>query len=429
MHDIRKIRENPLDFDAQLSRRGHEPSAQNIINLDSDRRAKILASEQAQANKNTISEQVKFAKVNNNIEEFEKLKTLMVEAKSSILNLESEAKEADERLKSFLLTIPNIPSSDVPRGITENENVEIHKWGTPRVFNFEPHEHYLIKGAAGLNFHDAAKISGSRFVILEGAMASLHRALGQFMLNTQIYVHGLIEVWTPVLVNNACMVGTGQLPKFASDSYSISNEQWLIPTSEVSLTNIFSDKILLPTDLPKRLVCHSQCFRSEAGSAGRDTSGMLRQHQFEKVEMVTLCKPEDGKNELDRMTKCAESILQKLEIPYRKVKLCTGDLGFSAKITYDLEVWLPGQNKYREISSCSLCGDFQSRRMNARFRRENNSKPEFIHTLNGSGLAVGRCLIAILENFQNSDGSVNIPKLLTPYMNNKYKINKDGDLE
>ena len=427
MHDIRKIRENPIDFDTQLLKRGHTACAKHIIQLDSERRVKILASEQAQAEKNTISEQVKSAKLNNDTEKFEKLKNLMAEAKSSISKLELEAKGAAENLKKYLLSVPNIPDSDVPEGVTENDNVEIHRWGKPRVFDFEPSEHYLIKGATGLNFRDAAKICGSRFVILEGAMASLHRALAQFMLNTQINVHGLKEVWTPVLVNSNCMIGTGQLPKFASDSYSISKDQWLIPTSEVSLTNIFSDKILFSSELPQRIVCHSQCFRSEAGSAGRDTTGMLRQHQFEKVEMVSITKPEDSFKELKRMTNCAQKLLELLGIPYRTVALCTGDIGFSATCTYDIEVWLPGQKRFREISSCSSCGDFQARRMNARYRPSKDSKPEFVHTLNGSGLAVGRSLIAVLENYQEEDGSIVIPEVLQPYLQNSARISKNGD--
>ena len=258
-------------------------------------------------------------------------------------------------------------------------------------------------------------------------MASLHRALGQFMLNTQINAHGLKEVWTPVLVKNKCMTGTGQLPKFASDSYSTSNDQWLIPPAEVSLTNIFSDKILSSTELPVRLVCHSQCFRSEAGSAGRDTTGMLRQHQFEKVEMVSITKPQDSFTELKRMTNCAQKILELLEIPYRTVALCTGDIGFSATHTFDIEVWLPGQKRFREISSCSSCGDFQARRMNARYRPSMDSKPVFVHTLNGSGLAVGRCLIAVLENYQEEDGSIRIPEALRPYLQNSLMIAKNGD--
>ena len=427
MHDIRKIRENPIDFDHQLLRRGHKPSADEILSLDTERRSKILEAEKAQAEKNMISEKVKQAKINNNVEQFNHLRSIMNKTKENITKLELEAKDSDEALKNCLLQIPNTPSAEVPEGKNETENITMRKWGNQRVFDFEPKEHFLIKGARGLNFQDAAKISGSRFVIMEGAIASLHRGIAQLMLNTQIYDHDLTEVWTPVLVNKKSMVGTGQLPKFAEDSYSVADDQWLIPTSEVSLTNIFSEKILSATELPKRLVCHSQCFRSEAGSAGRDTSGMLRQHQFEKVEMVSITLPNESQAELNRMTECAQNILEILEIPYRTMLLCTGDIGFSARRTHDIEVWLPGQNRYREISSCSSCGDFQARRMNARYRPFVDSKPDFVHTLNGSGLAVGRCLIAVLENYQQADGSIEIPKSLQSYVGNATIISKVGD--
>ncbi len=427
MHDIRKIRENPNEFDDQLLRRSHAPAAQKILKIDAERRAKILESEKALAQKNIVSEQVKQAKQDNNTDKFENLRKLMSKTKSEIVKLDLEAKEADDLLKENLLSIPNTPSTDTPDGKNENENVEVHKWGTPRFFDFKPLEHFLIKGAKGLNFQDAATISGSRFVVLEGSMATLHRALAQFMLDIQINKHGLKEVWTPVLVNRKCMAGTGQLPKFANDSYSISDDQWLIPTSEVSVSNLFSEKILSSGELPKQLVCHSQCFRSEAGSAGRDTTGMLRQHQFEKVEMVSVTKPEDSFAELNRMTERAQNILELLEIPYRTMLLCSGDIGFSAVKTYDIEVWLPGQQRYREISSCSSCGDFQARRMNARYRPSSNAKPEFVHTLNGSGLAVGRCLIAVLENFQEKDGSIILPTALRTYLGNSTKISKKGE--
>ena len=280
-----------------------------------------------------------------------------------------------------------------------------------------------------MDFETAAKMSGSRFVILSGAIARIHRALAQFMLDTHTTENGLIEVNTPVLVRDEAMFGTGQLPKFSEDSYQTSNGWWLVPTSEVTLTNIAADTTTIEDNLPRRFTAHSLCFRSEAGSAGRDTSGMLRQHQFEKVEMVSIVKPEDSDLELDRMTKCAQGILEKLELPYRTVKLCTGDMGFSAKKTNDIEVWLPGQNAYREISSCSTCGDFQSRRMNARFKRTGAKKPEFVHTLNGSGLAVGRCLIAVLENGQQEDGSVILPKALKQHLGGKTRLNANGILE
>ena len=427
MHDIRKIRENPESFDKSLSRKFHKPSADVILKLDHERRLKISESEQAQAEKNTISEQVKQAKVANDTNKFNVLRNNMSKAKAEIAKLELEAKAYDEKLKQYLLSIPNLPNTDVPDGETESDNLVIRSWGSPRKFAFYPKEHFNLPGAKGLNFEDAAKISGSRFIIMEGAIATLHRAIAQFMINTQINDHGLNEIWAPVLVNSNSMIGTGQLPKFASDSYSTSDGNWLIPTSEVSVTNIFSETILNNSDLPKRLVCHSQCFRSEAGSAGRDTAGILRQHQFEKVEMVSITKPEESIKELNRMTECAQNILELLEIPYQTMLLCGGELGFSATKTYDIEVWLPGQNQFREISSCSSCGDFQARRMNARYRPTTERKPEFVHTLNGSGLAVGRCLIAVLENYQEIDGSIMIPTLLQPYVGNAKMISKNGD--
>lgn len=428
MHDIRLIRQNPDEFDKNLLRRFHGPSAENIVNLDRERRSKILDAEQAQAERNAISEQVKSAKINNDTDKFNSLRDSLAKTKTKIAELELEAKQYDQRLKQCLLTIPNTPNEDIPDGRDETSNLVMRNWGSPRKFNFKPKEHFLIDGAKGLNFRDAAKISGSRFVIMEGAMATLHRALAQFMLNTQIHQHDLTEVWTPVLVKTSSMIGTGQLPKFSDDSYSTTNGQWLIPTSEVSVTNIFSEKILNNVDLPKRLVCHTQCFRSEAGSAGRDTTGMLRQHQFEKVEMVSITNPNDSLKELNRMTECAQNILELLNIPYRTVILCAGELGFSAIKTHDIEVWLPGQNRFREISSCSSCGDFQARRMNARYRSSEDGKLDFVHTLNGSGLAVGRCLIAVLENFQEEDGSVSIPEVLQRYLNNATKILKNGEL-
>lgn len=427
MHDIRKIREKPNDFDNGLSRRFHKPLSADILNLDRERRSKILDSEKAQAEKNIISDQVKHAKMTNDSKSFQDGRDVLSKAKVKISSLEMEAKEHDDKLKQLLLTIPNIPDTEIPDGKDENQNLIIRSWGKPRKFNFSPKEHFLISGAKGLNFQAAAKISGSRFVVMEGAMATLHRALAQFMINTQIYDHGLSEVWTPVLVNTGSMIGTGQLPKFSEDSYSTQEGSWLIPTSEVSVTNLFSEKILAVHSLPKRLVCHSQCFRSEAGSAGRDTTGMLRQHQFEKVEMVSITRPEKGLEELDRMTECAQNILELLNIPYQTVLLCAGELGFSAMRTHDIEVWLPGQNKFREISSCSSCGDFQARRMNARYRPSADQKPEFVHTLNGSGLAVGRCLIAVLENFQEEDGSILIPNVLQPYLGKFQRITKNGD--
>ena len=430
MHDIRAIRDNPKNFDAALKRRGIDTISNTIIEIDQERRAKITSAEAALAERNAASKLVGEAKASGNDKEFERLRTLVSEKKVEIASLEDSAKEIDAKLTNLLLTIPNTPYDDVPDGLDENDNVEIHKWGTPQQYEFDALEHYEIKSVSkGMDFETAAKMSGSRFVILSGAIARIHRALAQFMLDIHTNENNLIEVNTPVLVRDEAMIGTGQLPKFSEDSYQTTNGWWLVPTSEVTLTNIVAGTTLQDDNLPKRFTAHSLCFRSEAGSAGRDTSGMLRQHQFEKVEMVSIVKPEDSDLELERMTKCAQGILEKLNLPYRTVKLCTGDMGFSAKRTNDIEVWLPGQNAYREISSCSTCGDFQSRRMNARFKRNGAKKPEFVHTLNGSGLAVGRCLIAVLENGQQEDGSVILPEVLKQYLGGKIKLNIKGNLE
>ena len=325
--------------------------------------------------------------------------------------------------------IPNLPLDQVPDGRDENDNVEVRRHGTPRDFAFPPLEHFEIPGVKpGMDFETAAKLSGARFVVLRGAVIRVHRALAQFMLDTHISEHGLEETWTPVLVKSETMYGTGNLPKFAEDSYQTTNGWWLVPTSEVTLTNTVAGDILDAAALPLRMTAHTQCFRSEAGSAGKDTTGMLRQHQFEKVEMVTICTPESALDEHARMTRCAEAILEKLDLPYRTIVLCTGDMGFGSQKTHDMEVWLPGQNRYREISSVSTCGQFQARRMNARYRPAGGGKPEFVATLNGSGLAVGRCLIAVLENGQEADGSVCLPSVLTPYLGGKTRITAEGTL-
>ena len=429
MHDIRAIRENPAAFDAALARRGNAPVSSDILSLDTDRRACIQATEAAQAEQNKASKLVGAAKAKGDEAEFDRLRALVSEKKIEMASLSEEAKAKDEALADMLMSIPNLPFDDTPDGADENDNMEVHRWGTPREFNFTPKEHFeLAATAEGLDFETAGKISGSRFVIMSGAIARMHRALAQFMLDTHITENGLTETNTPVLVRDEAMRGTGQLPKFAEDSYQTTNGWWLIPTSEVTLTNIVSSLTVDEPTLPRRFVAHSLCFRSEAGSAGRDTAGMLRQHQFEKVEMVSVTHPDHSRAELDRMTKCAEGILECLELPYRTMALCVGDMGFSARRTHDIEVWLPGQDSYREISSCSVCGDFQARRMNARFRLVTGGKPEFLHTLNGSGLAIGRCLIGVLENGQQEDGSVAIPKALQRYMGDATVINADGSL-
>ena len=429
MHDIRAIRENPAAFDAALGRRGLSSVSPGILALDETRRARILAAETAQAAQNAASKEVGAAKARGDNEEFERLRALVAEKKSEVARLNEEARELDAELTRMLEAIPNLPYDDVPQGADENDNVEIRREGTPRVFDFKPVEHFDIPAVkAGMDFATAAKLSGSRFVILSGAVARVHRALAQFMLDVHTGEHGLTETITPVMVKSEAMYGTGQLPKFAEDSYETTNGWWLIPTSEVTLTNTVAGEMVDEASLPRRLTAHSLCFRSEAGSAGKDTSGMLRQHQFEKVEMVSLTTPEQSEAEHARMTDCAENILRKLGLPFRTMLLCSGDMGFGARRTHDLEVWLPGQDRYREISSVSTCGDFQARRMNARYRPAAGGKPEFLHTLNGSGLAVGRTLIAVLENGQQADGSVVLPEVLAPWLGGKTRIDASGAL-
>jgi len=428
MHDIRAIRENPAAFDAAMARRGLSGVSSEVLAIDEARRARITAAEAAQAERNAASKEVGAAKARGDDAEFERLRALVGAKKDEIAKLEEEAKAEDEKLRALLMSLDNLPYDDVPDGSDEDDNVEIHKWGTPGSYDFQPVEHFDIPGVKpGMDFETAAKLSGSRFVLLRGAVARVHRALAQMMLDTHTDDNGLTETITPVLVRDEAMYGTNQLPKFAEDSYQTREGMWLIPTSEVTLTNTVRESILDGDALPIRMCSHTQCFRSEAGSAGKDTAGMLRQHQFEKVEMVSIVHPDASEDEQQRMLKCAEGILERLGLAYRTVSLCTGDLGFGARRTYDIEVWLPGQNTYREISSVSTCGDFQARRMNARFRDE-NGKPQFVHTLNGSGLAVGRALIAVLENGQTADGGVDLPEGLHPWLGGKTRITPEGDL-
>jgi len=429
MHDIRAIRENPEAFDAGLARRGLNALSSGILAIDAARRAAILAAETAIAAQNAASKQVGAAKASGDDAEFERLRSLVAEKKAEVAALTEQSAEEDARLRDLLMSIPNLPDPGTPDGKDEADNVELRRWGTPRALDFKPLEHFQIAGAIpGMDFATAAKLSGSRFVVLKGAITRVHRALAQFMLDTHVDEHGLQETWTPVLVKDEAMYGTNQLPKFAEDSYQTTNGWWLIPTSEVTLTNSVAGDTLEEAALPIRMTAHTQCFRSEAGSAGRDTTGMLRQHQFEKVEMVSITTPETSAAEHERMTGCAEAILQKLGLPYRVMLLCSGDMGFGAVKTHDLEVWLPGQNTYREISSVSVCGDFQARRMNARYKPAAGGKPGFVHTLNGSGLAVGRALIAVLENGQQADGSIDLPAALHPYLGGKTRITEAGTL-
>ena len=428
MHDIRSIRDNPKDFDKELGRRGINAASMKILEIDEARREAILSAETAQAEQNKSSKLIGAAKASGDEKEFEKLRKLVADKKTEVADMNVKAKAIDKELNLALMSLPNKLHQDVPDGEDEDQNVEISSWGTPKKID-NPKEHFEIPAAvSGMDFKTAAKLSGSRFVVLRGAMARLHRALAQFMLDVHVNEHGLTETMTPVLVKEEAMFGTNQLPKFSDDSYQTTNGWWLIPTSEVTLTNISANEVTPEGSLPLRMTAHTQCFRSEAGSAGKDTAGMLRQHQFEKVEMVSITHPDQSMQEHERMTNCAKAILEKLKLPYRLVLLCSGDTGFGAQKTHDLEVWLPGQQAYREISSVSVCGDFQARRMNARFKPSNGGKPEFVHTLNGSGLAVGRCLIAVLENGQQQDGSVLIPDVLGEYLGGKVVIDNKGNL-
>ncbi len=429
MHDIRLIREDPDAFDAAMARRGLAPVTAELLSLDEARRNAIHQAETAQAEANQAARAIGAAKAAGDAAGFERLRALVAEHKGRIAALRAQARTAEEALNARLLELPNPPAGDVPDGADEADNVEIRRWGNPRDFGFAPLEHYRIPAAIpGFDFETAARLSGARFVVLQGAMARLHRALAQFMLDLHVSENGLLETWTPVLVREEMMLGTGQLPKFGEDSYQTSNGWWLIPTAEVTLTNMVNGQTIAESDLPIRRVAHTQCFRSEAGSAGRDTAGMLRQHQFEKVEMVTIAHPDRSEAEHRLMTEHAQGVLEALGLPYRTVVLCTGDLGFGMRRTHDIEVWLPGQNRYREISSVSVAGDFQARRMNARFKPADGGRPQFVHTLNGSGLAVGRSLIAVLENGQEEDGSVTLPEALSPWLGGKRRIDPEGRL-
>lgn len=416
MHDIRLIRENPEAFDAGLARRGLDPLAGMLIAIDEERRAATTAVQVAQSRRNEASKLIGAAMAKGDKDAAEAIKAEVAALKDQMPALEARADELAAKLKGLLEVIPNLPGADVPHGAGEEENVEVSRWGDPRVFDFTPREHADIAPALGMDFETGARLSGARFTFLRGHMARLHRALGQFMLDVQTGEHGYAECNPPVLVGDDAMYGTDKLPKFAEDSFNTTNGRWLIPTSEVSLTASVMGELLDEAALPLRLTALTLCFRSEAGAAGRDTRGFIRQHQFEKCELVSIVRPEDSEAEHQRMVRAAETILERLALPYRKLLLCTGDMGFGARKTYDLEVWLPGQGAYREISSCSNTGDFQARRMNTRYRVAGEKRTEFVHTLNGSGLAVGRTLVAVIENYQNKDGSVTVPDVLKPYM-------------
>ena len=417
MLDIRTIRDNLEDVAARLKVKGFELDVEKFQQLDKARSAALTAAQQLQAEKKKASKQIGQL-IGQGMTPDEAKAQVMGSLNDNIAAEENKAKAAEADVKEFLLSIPNIPQSDVPAGNDEDDNIEIMVWGTPKDFSFEPKDHVdLGEANGGLDFEAGTKLTGSRFVVMKGHMARLHRALAQFMLNTHIDEHGYDEVYTPYLVNKDSLFGTGQLPKFSEDLFKLEGEQefYLIPTAEVPVTNIARDSIL-NGDLPQRFACHTPCFRSEAGSYGRDTRGMIRQHQFDKVELVQFVHASKSDQALEELTQHAETILQKLELPYRKVILCGGDLGFSAAKTFDLEVWLPGQQKFREISSCSNFESYQARRMQARWRNPETGKPELVHTVNGSGLAVGRTLVAVLENYQQEDGSIIVPEVLRPYM-------------
>jgi seryl-tRNA synthetase len=419
MHDIRAIRDDPAAFDAGLQKRGLGPQSAGLLQLDDERRARVTQVQALQTRRNDASKEIGKAKAARDELTAQALMAEVAGLKDNMPPLEAEAADAGRALEDALASIPNIPAIDVPEGQDEHGNVELKRWGTIRPFDFAPRDHADLGPALGLDFEGGARISGARFTALRGQMARLHRALGQYMLDTQSAANGYEETAPPLLVRDEAMFGTGQLPKFAEDLFRTTDGRWLIPTAEVSLTNLVREQILAETELPKRLTALTPCFRSEAGAAGRDTRGLIRQHQFEKVELVAITKPDCSDEEHERMTRAAEGILEALDLPYRRMLLCAGDMGFTARKTFDLEVWLPGQNTYREISSCSNCGDFQARRMDARYRPITGGvkgATAFVHTLNGSGLAVGRALVAVLENYQQADGSVTVPEVLKPYM-------------
>ncbi len=415
MFDIKWIRENPEEFDRGLGRRNLEPLSASLIALDKERREKETQAQGIQADRNRLSREIGAAKARG--EDATEIIAEVSRSKEAQGKAEEEARIKTEELTAALSIIPNLPLDEVPDGEDEDDNREERTWGDIPGFEFAPKEHFDLGETLGqMDFDAAAKMSGARFVVLSGALARMERALAAFMLDLHTDEHGLTEVNPPALVRDTALYGTGQLPKFGEDLFKTEDGLWMIPTAEVPLTNTVADSIIDEDCLPRRLTAMTWCFRSEAGSSGKDTRGMIRQHQFTKVEMVSIVKPEDSVDELERMTGCAEEVLKRLNLPYRVVTLCTGDLGFGARRTYDIEVWLPGQDRYREISSCSNCGDFQARRMKARYRPQGEKGPRFVHTLNGSGLAVGRTLVAVLENYQREDGSIVVPDVLRPYM-------------
>lgn len=435
MLDIRLIRDNPATLDDALKKRGAEPASAHILALDDARREHLKKLQDAQSERNVASKAIGKAKASGDEAEAARLIEEVAGHKAFIQSGEDKERELTEALETALASLPNIPFEDVPVGADEEANVEIRQAGIKALPNFQAKEHFEIGEAMGLmDFETAAKLSGSRFCVMKGALAKLERALGQFMIDTQTRKNGYLEVAPPLLVRDEVMYGTGQLPKFEDDLFRTAKDEddgdhsmalWMIPTAEVPLTNMVRESIMEAETLPQRMTALTPCFRAEAGSAGRDTRGYIRQHQFYKVEMVSITHPDESDGELERMTACAEGVLNDLGFHTRTMVLSTGDMGFGARKTYDIEVWLPGQGRYREISSCSVCGDFQARRMNARYRDE-NGKPQFVHTLNGSGVALGRALIAVMETFQTEEGGVRIPEVLVPYMGGTTLITAEG---
>ncbi|MCC4259148.1 serine--tRNA ligase [Halopseudomonas aestusnigri] len=426
MLDAKLVRTQPQLLAERLATRGYELDLAQLEALESRRKDVQTRTESLQAERNSRSKSIGQAKARG--EDIQPLLADVDRMGNELAQAKQELEAIQVELDAMLLSMPNLPAETVPVGKDENENVEVRRWGTPRAFDFEAKDHVALGEQHGyLDFETAAKLSGARFALMRGPIARLHRALAQFMLDLHVNEHGYEEAYTPYLVQAEALQGTGQLPKFEEDLFKIKRGEdqrdlYLIPTAEVSLTNIVSQSIVAAEELPIRLTAHTPCFRSEAGSAGRDTRGMIRQHQFDKVEMVQIVRPEDSAAALEELTGHAEDVLKRLELPYRTMALCTGDMGFSAQQTYDLEVWIPSQGKYREISSCSNCGDFQARRMQARWRNPETGKPELVHTLNGSGLAVGRTLVAVLENYQQADGSIEVPQALRSYMGGLERI-------
>jgi len=423
--DLRWVREQPEALDRALVRRGLPPAAAELLELDAAQRALQTELQENQARRNALSREI--GRLRSRGEDADAVMAEVAALKEAVQTGEETLRARTAELEARLATLPNVLADDVPHGPDESANLEVRRVGEPPDFDFEPKEHDEIGAALGMDFARAAKLSGARFVALFGQLARLERALATFMLDLQTREHGYTEVAPPLLVRDHVLFGTGQLPKFAEDQFQTTTGHWLIPTAEVPLTNLVADEILEASDLPLRFTAWTPCFRSEAGAAGKDTKGMIRQHQFTKVELVSITRPDQSWAEHERMTACAEEVLKRLGLPYRVMVLSSGDTGFAARKTYDIEVWLPGQARYREISSCSNCGDFQARRMRARFRPEGERRTEFVHTLNGSGLAVGRTLIAILENYQQADGSVVLPEALRPYMNGLERLDRFPD--